>query len=201
MAAAMMAMAAMGAVPLAISAARAQDAAEAPDNDPLNLPANVQVLAHTDPTVRKATAIVNGTIITDTDVDERLGLVLAASSQKLPAEERARLRLQVLSNLVDEALQIQEAAANKIIVNKDEIQQTYGRVGSQFKKNPAEFAAFLSEKGSSEASMKRQIEGEIAWRRLLGRQVEPFVSVSDDEVRQVIDRLKASKGAAEYHVG
>ena len=48
--------------------------------------------------------------------------------------------------------------------------------------------------------MKKQIEGELAWRRVLGRQVEPFVNISDDEVNQVIARLKASKGAAEFHV-
>jgi peptidyl-prolyl cis-trans isomerase SurA len=200
-AAAMMIMAAAGASPLAFMPASAQEQSEAPENDPLGLPANVALLAHNDPSVRKATAIVNGAIITDTDVDQRLGLVLAASNQAISPEERARLRLQVLSNLIDEALEIQEAAANKITVDKAEIEQTYRRVGTQFKKNPAEFAVFLKEKGSSEASMKRQIEGEIAWRRLLGRQVEPFVSVSDDEVKQVIDRLKASKGANEYHVG
>jgi peptidyl-prolyl cis-trans isomerase SurA len=54
--------------------------------------------------------------------------------------------------------------------------------------------------GSSDVSLKRQIEGEMAWRRLLGREVEPFVSVSDEEVNQVIARMKAAKGAAEYHV-
>lgn len=197
----MVAMLMAGATPLAMGSASAQEQAEVPDNDPLNLPANVALLAHNDPSVRKATAIVNGAIITDTDVDQRLGLVLAASQQVVPPEERQRLRLQVLSNLIDETLQIQEAAANKITIDSAEIQQTYIRVGGQFKKSPSEFATFLKEKGSSEASMKRQIEGEIAWRRLLGRQVEPFVSVSDDEVRQVIDRLKSSKGASEFHVG
>lgn len=203
MAAAMMAMLMAGATPLVMSAvqAQAQDQADMPDNDPLNLPENIALLGHNDPSVRKATAIVNGTIITDTDVDQRLGLVLAASPQTISPEERQRLRLQVLSNLIDEALEIQEAAANKITVDKAEIEQTYRRVGGQFRKSPADFGNFLKEKGSSEASMKRQIEGEVAWRRLLGRQVEPFVSVSDEEVKQVIDRLKASKGASEYHVG
>ena len=169
--------------------------------DALNIPTDVTVLGHADPSIRKATAIVNGTIITDTDVDQRLALVLAANAGKIPDSERARLRLQVLSNLIDEALQIQEAAANKITVEKTDIDQTFGRVAGQFKQTPASFATYIREKGSSEASMKRQIEGELAWRRLLSRQVEPFVNVSDDEVNQVISRLKASKGAAEYHVG
>jgi peptidyl-prolyl cis-trans isomerase SurA len=49
--------------------------------------------------------------------------------------------------------------------------------------------------------MKRQIEGELAWRRVLGRKVEPFVSVSDEEVNAIVSRLNASKGATEYRIG
>ena len=61
-------------------------------------------------------------------------------------------------------------------------------------------AEYLEKMGSSAASLKRQIEGEMAWRRLLSREVEPFISVSDEEVNQVIARMQASKGAPEYHV-
>lgn len=185
----------------ALFAAGAQDA-DAPEGaEALNLPANVAILPHTDPSVRRATAIVDGTVITDTDVDQRLALVLAASQNKVGDDERQRLRLQVLSNMIDEALEIKEAAANKIVVEKDEINQTFARVAGQFKQQTPQFGAYLRTQGSSEASMKRQIEGEIAWRRLLGREVEPFVNVSEDEVRQVLKRLEAAKGATEYHVG
>ena len=31
--------------------------------------------------------------------------------------------------------------------------------------------------------------------------MQPFINVGDDEVKQVIARLNASKGAKEYHVG
>src|SRR3954453_19967824 len=79
----------------------------------LNLPKDITVFGNRDPNVRTATAIVNGTIITQTDVDQRLALVVAANGGKLPDEERERLRLQVLRNLIDETLQIQEAAAQK----------------------------------------------------------------------------------------
>ena len=167
----------------------------------LNLPKNITIFGNKDPNVRTATAIVNGTIITQTDVDQRLALVVAANGGRLPEEERERLRLQVLRNLIDETLQIQEAAAQKIEVSKEEVEQTYLRVAANFKKSPQEFSKFLRSQGSSDASIKRQIEGENAWRRVLSRKVEPFVAVSDEEVNAIIARLNASKGANEYHVG
>ncbi|MGH6781488.1 MAG: peptidylprolyl isomerase, partial [Sphingomonadaceae bacterium] len=56
------------------------------------------------------------------------------------------------------------------------------------------------EQGASDNSLRRQIEGELAWRRLLGRRVEPFVNVGEEEVNAVIQRLNASKGATELHI-
>ncbi len=193
----------MAGVLLAATTAIAQSVGDDDDATPsvgLDLPKDLTVFGHSDPNVHKATAIVNGTIITDTDVDQRLALVVAANGGKIPEDEKERLRLQVLRNLIDETLQIQEARANDIKISKEEIQQTFERVSSNFKRTPNDFAAYLREKGSSEASIKRQIEGELSWNRLLRRRVEPFVSVSEEEVKAVIDRLNASKGAHEYHV-
>ena len=168
---------------------------------PLNLPNDVKVFGKFDPKLRKATAIVNGFIITDTDVDQRLNLVLAANGQQVGADELDRLRLQVLRNLIDETLEIQEAKSNDVTIGKDDIDTTFARVGSQFKYTPAQFSDFLKAKGASAGSLRRQIEGELAWQRVLDRKVQPFINVGDDEVKQVIARLNASKGAKEYHVG
>jgi peptidyl-prolyl cis-trans isomerase SurA len=193
----------MAALLVTAAAAVAQSVGDSDDNTPsigLDLPKDLQIFGKTDPNVRKATAIVNSTIITDTDVDQRLALVIAANGGKIQEDERERLRLQVLRNLIDETLEIQEARANDIKIAPEEIQQTFARVSANFKRTPGDFAAYLREKGSSEASIKRQIEGELSWNRLLRRRVEPFVTVSEEEVKAVIDRLNASKGAHEYRV-
>jgi peptidyl-prolyl cis-trans isomerase SurA len=50
-------------------------------------------------------------------------------------------------------------------------------------------------------SLRRQIEGETAWRRLQQAKIENSVSVGDDEVKAVLERLNASKGSQEYRVG
>ena len=61
--------------------------------------------------------------------------------------------------------------------------------------------AYLAKVGSSPASLKRQIRGELAWQRLLRRNVQPFINVSDDEVKEIIERMKAARGTEEYHIG
>ena len=69
------------------------------------------------------------------------------------------------------------------------------------KQTPDQLATYLATHGSSLASLRRQIEGEIAWRRLQQRQDRKRVSVGDDEVKAVLDKLNASKGTEEYRVG
>lgn len=183
------------------SAAVAQDAGEAPNSAAnLNIPANVQLLGKVDPHLRKATAIINGAIITGTDVDQRLALIVLANGGQIPDAEKDRLRLQVLRNLIDEKLQVQEAKTHDITIERAEIERSYNQVAQRFKQTPEGLAAYLRQAGSSDRSIKGQIEGELAWSRLLRRQVEPFVNISGGEVQSVLDRLQASKGSKEYRV-
>ncbi|HEY0027902.1 MAG TPA: SurA N-terminal domain-containing protein, partial [Allosphingosinicella sp.] len=167
----------------------------------LSIPTNPQFFGNRDPNVRTATAIVNGTVITATDVDHRMGMVLLANpGQQVEPEELQRLRAQVLRNLVDESLQIQAAEAEEIKVEPREINTYFETYAKNFQQTPQQFAAFLRANGSSEATVKRQIHGEIAWSRLQRRLIEAFVNVSEEEVESVISRLNASRGAQEFNV-
>ena len=177
----------------------AQQADNSPDTA-FALP-DAQALADFNPNLRKATAIVNGNVITDTDVEQRLNLVIAANGGKIDVDEKQRLRLQVLRNLIDEKLEIGEAATADIKITEAEVDQAYNRVAGNFKQSPTAFAEFLKRSGSSPQSIRGQIKGELAWSRLLRRKVEPQVNVGDDEVKAVIDKLTAAKGKDEYHVG
>ncbi len=188
---------------LAFSASiHAQDAGSETPQGNLSIPENLTIFGKNDPNHRRATAIVNGDIITGTDIDQRLSLVVAANQGKVSPEELERLRLQILRNLIDESLQIQEAKSQDIEVKNEEVEQTYSRVASQnFGQNVKAMDTYLTKISSSPGSLKRQIRGELSWQRLLRRNVQPFVNISEDEVKEAIDRLKAAKGTEEYRLG
>ena len=74
------------AIALAASAS-AQDAAPAPapnSTSGLRLPQNPQVFGQSMPSVIKATAIVNGDVITQTDIDQRLALLVMSKGSEIP---------------------------------------------------------------------------------------------------------------------
>ena len=190
------------------SGAVAQDSAQPADqqgevntSQSLKLPQNPQVFGNAVPSVVKATAIVNGDVITQTDVEQRLALLAIANGGQIPPEERQRPGEQVLRNLIDETLEIQAAKAEKIDIKQSDIDKTVQRVADNVKKSPAQLAAFLDTSNSSIKTLRRQIEGEIAWQRLQRAKIESGVSVGDDEVKAVMDKMNASKGTEEYRVG
>ncbi len=192
--------------------AQAQDdaPAQAQDEAPVQesaqgaivIPNDITMFGHASPNVRRPTAVINGDIVTGTDVEQRLALTLSASNNKVSPEETERLRLQILRNLIDETLQIQEAKTADVAVSDEEVNETYARVAEQnFHQTVPRLDAYLARIGSSPASLKRQIKGELAWQRVLRRNVQPFVNVSQEEVKDLLTHLQASKGTEEYRIG
>ena len=182
--------------------AAAQTATPTPNSaTALNLPENPTVFGAGMPSVVKATAIINGEVITQTDVDQRVALLAIANGGEIKPEEVERLRTQVLRNLIDETLQIQAARQEDIKIKPEDIDRTVARVAANVKQTPEQMAEYLRIRGSSIRSIRRQIEGETAWNRLQRAKIESQVSVGDDEVKSIIDRMNASKGTQEYRVG
>jgi peptidyl-prolyl cis-trans isomerase SurA len=189
----------LAAVPLAV--ADGTQAQEAPRSFSADDLPDIVMLGEVDPSLRKAQAIVNGDVITDTDIAHRLALVLTANGGRVDDAERQRLRLQIVRNLIDEKLQLQEASENDIRIPEAEVQRSLDRIAQNFKRTPAQFEAYLTQNGSSANSLRAQVRAELAWSRVLRRKVEPMVNVGDDEVQAVVDKLNAAKGKDEFHVG
>jgi peptidyl-prolyl cis-trans isomerase SurA len=167
----------------------------------LHLPQNPQVFGTPLPSIVKATAIVNGMPITQTDIDQRLALLAISNNTEIPANQLEQLRQQMLRNLIDETLEIQAAKADKITVSDKEIDRAVQKIAAGANQTPQQFAAMLDSHGSSINSIRRQIEGELAWNKLQQKEIEDSVTVGEDEVNSVIAKLNAQKGAQEYRVG
>jgi len=180
------------------AAPQSQEDASAALAAQLDLPPGLKLFGKADPNIRKPTAIVNDTVLTGTDVDQRLNLIIALNKLNLKPEERDQYRMMILRQLIDETLQIQEAKANEITVDPKEIDSSFGGVARRLQKTPEQMRAFLRQSGASERTMRKQIEGEVAWSRLLRRKVD--INVSEEEAKAILDRLKAAQGSEEYHV-
>lgn len=135
-------------------------------------------------------AIVNDTVISNVDVEERTKLVLATTGLPNNAETRAKIREQVLSSMIDEALKLQEARRYNYSVSGKEREGAIAMLTSQRKiDHPNGVKGKLIEQGVSLESFNKQLEGEILWNKVIRDRIVREVSISDDEVRRAQNQI------------
>jgi peptidyl-prolyl cis-trans isomerase SurA len=168
----------------------------------LAIPGGQILYKRNDPNVRRATAVVNGEIITGTDIDQRIMLLTQGNLDQVPPEQRDQLRIEILGQLIDETLRIQAAEVDELEISDAEVNSYIAELAQQnFKRSVPETEKFLTSIGSSMASLRKQVKAEFAWNRVLGRHVTPFINVSEDEVQTRVEQEQANRGTVEYRVG
>lgn len=145
--------------------------------------------------------LVNDEPISSFDINQRLRLVIAISGGVRTQEEFLQVREQVIQSMVDEKLQLQEAAEVELEISDDQLEQFFARRAQGAGQEPEQFAQALVSIGSSKETMKKQMEAEIAWSQLVQGRLGAFVSVSDEEVEAFIQRIYDNRGKFEYRIG
>lgn len=145
--------------------------------------------------------LVNDEPISSFDINQRLRLVIAISGGVRTQEEFLQVREQVIQSMVDEKLQLQEAAEVELEISDDQLEQFFTRRAQGAGQEPEQFAQALVSIGSSKETMKKQMEAEIAWSQLVQGRLGAFVSVSDEEVEAFIQRIYDNRGKFEYRIG
>ncbi len=150
--------------------------------------------------IQKIEALVNDEVISAFDVIQRMGLVVAASGGISTEEELARLQQQVLRALVDERLQLQEAAEFEVEVPDDQIDDAYLRIALSFNQTAETFEEFLGQFGATKSTLIIQLNAEFAWQTLVRGRLGQQIGVTDEEVDAEIARMERNTGKYEYKV-
>lgn len=144
-------------------------------------------------------AVVNDDVITTQDLEARLNLVTATSGAPPDPEVRRRLTQQVLRGFVDEKLQLQEAKRLSLQVTEPEIDQAVRLLGERNRLDPQAFKQALAERGIDERALRAQIRGQIAWVKVVNRELRPKVVIAGDQVERAFKEATAG-GAGEVEL-
>ena len=148
----------------------------------------------------RAAAVVNDEVISMLDLSMRTRLALLAAGLEATQENFARLQPQVLRSLIDERLQMQEAARLDIEVAEDEVRLALGNVAQQNNMTPEAFQDFLQRNSILPNVMADQVRAGLTWREVVNRRLRPTVEISDDEVDEQIARQQNTAGGEEFRV-
>jgi len=129
-------------------------------------------------------AVVNGAAISNYDVDSRLDFIIKTS--QLPHSARAKLRPQILQNLINEEIQKQEAERLNIELLEEEFQFGLDAVAKNNGIKRTELKTFFKNQGISGEEFLKKIRAEILWGKIVERRIRPKVYVSNQEVEDEI---------------
>ncbi|MFM9912832.1 MAG: peptidylprolyl isomerase [Methylophilaceae bacterium] len=148
-------------------------------------------------------AVVDSDVITRGELDNRLETLAQQFDKqgaKLPPREV--LEKQVLERMIQERLQLQQAAQTGLRVDDNQLDKTMERIAEQNKLTLDEFRVKLSEEGINFRSFREDIRHEITIARLKEREVERRVSVTEAEIDNLLTtQSSAQADTDEYDVG
>jgi len=134
--------------------------------------------------ISKIAAVVNQDIITTHQLDLELTDFMASQAQGkvIPAEQMQALRKQYLDKLIEETLVKQKIRELNITVSEAELEAAIGDVLQQNQISREQMVQALEAQGVSFASYQEKLRDQILRFKLIGREVQSKVEVTNQEV-------------------
>jgi peptidyl-prolyl cis-trans isomerase SurA len=150
--------------------------------------------------VLRIAAVVNEDVISAYDLDQRVKMVMVTGRVPDNPENRRRLTVQVLRNMIDEQLQLQEAKRLNIRITKEEVDKLLVKLNAQNDLAPGTLESILSRAGVDVGALRAKLRADDAWGKIIRERLAQQVIISDEEVDEELKRLKAVQHLPRHHV-
>ena len=143
-------------------------------------------------TIERVMAVVNGEIITQTELQEEsiplIRRMTAESAARGGAPPIGLTEKQILEGLIDRRLQLQEAKKQGITISVAEVDAYVGDLKKSSKiEDEEEFKKALAKEGLTLEKLKKDVEGHLILLRIVNKEVRSKVIVSEQEVRKAYE--------------
>ncbi|MEM1410430.1 MAG: peptidylprolyl isomerase, partial [Pseudomonadota bacterium] len=140
-------------------------------------------------------ATVNDKPISTFDVQQRMRLMMATSGSQIPPEAEAQYQRQALRNLIEEELKRQEAARFDVSISDEQVVQELSRIAGG---DVDGLARQLAQAGIAIETLREKIRAETAWDTLVRGRYRSRVSITEGEIDDMLDEMRAEKQAEQY---
>lgn len=157
------------------------------------------VQAQTGQQIEGIIAIVNDDPISFTDVRQRAQMLLLSLGGQQPTQEQIQqLTSQALDQLIDEKLQLQEAAEYEVEVSDEDIQRQLESLAQQSGLTREGLMQTMLQSGINPVSLEEQTRADIAWRRIMGGLYGSRIRISANQIDDRLAQLKASSQQEQF---
>ena len=141
------------------------------------------------PAIGATRVTVNGVPISDTDIAARVKLLqLEGGGNTKKATE----------SLIEEQLQLQEAARLGVTITDAQVNEAMAQVARNVKLTPSKLTELLRGRGIPDSTMRSRLEAALAWQKVAAIAVQPRVQVSDLELEKAAEAELDSGSSFDY---
>jgi peptidyl-prolyl cis-trans isomerase SurA len=144
--------------------------------------------------VDRVVAVVNDTVVLDSELRGRLTPVVGDVQGIADPRERKRrfekLRSQMLDEMVNEELIVQAAEEARIEIEPTEVDAAVDEIKKQNNLDEAGLAAALDQQGYTLSSYKQDLRRQLLRLRAVNQLVRPRVTVTDEDIRARYDAMQ-----------
>ncbi len=152
------------------------------------------------PSLNSIVAVVDGSVISREDVQNRVRLFTLSTGLRLSPEMADRLSPQITKSLIDEKLQLQELQRRKIVIGDADIANAIKDIERRNNMAPGALRNSLTGQGVAMRTLVDQLRVQLGWVRVIREELGQAADVSDRDINDRIARLKAEVGQPQYRV-
>jgi peptidyl-prolyl cis-trans isomerase SurA len=145
-------------------------------------------------------AVVNGQLITTTDVTNRTRLLALSTGMQPTPDVMNRMAPQITRQLIDQTLQLQEINKRNVIVPEGDILGAVAHIEQGNNMQPGELRAKLEASGVNFQTLIAQLRTEIGWQDVLHQVLGPSLRPTPGDIAAEKKALKAQIGSTQYHL-
>jgi peptidyl-prolyl cis-trans isomerase SurA len=141
----------------------------------------------------RVAAVVNGSVILESELETRMVPLLAGLESIDDPRERerrqAKLRTQLLDDMISEELVVQAAREAKLEVEPKEVTAALEEIKNQNGLDNAQLEAALAQQGFTVQTYRKEVERQLLHLRAVNMLVRPRVNVTEEDVRARYDAM------------
>lgn len=145
-------------------------------------------------------AIVNGEMISSTDIEQRAKAFVMNTKIPFNTETKRMIIAKVIQSAIDEKLKIQEALKQGIDITEKDIDLSVKSFESSNKIPEGKLKELLAQNGVSMKVFREQIKSDLAWIRVVRRQMTIDGELTDKEIEEGINESARDMSTPKYMV-
>lgn len=148
----------------------------------------------------KIAALVNGEIISNQDIQNRINSFLMTSQIPLNDQTKGMIVQKVIHSAVDEKIKLQAAEKDGITISEKDIDNAVANFEKSNKIPSGELKNILKEANVSQKSFREQMKADLAWVRFLRNKLRLEGNITQSEIEEAMAEAKKDLNTPKYQI-